>query len=360
MIELPVELQWHILTYLKPDEISLISSVNQKMAEIVNRILTNKQYWEGAVGNIIDLKAFDQTRPISSQFFRVFEAMKKMHFLKKPEEKFTVRDLEYLIALYSRESMALKKIGVPIKINKAFRKERPELETCLLSQNKEIISFEEHLLKAVKLDSPVLVRFLLNHAPVGAAIPQDVFDIAYSKKPDIFEMLIIYSDTHRESNKTPVEFSLTKLVEEGHSSSVNLLLKSRSFSQNYLNSLLLTALKRPDIVSQNIIKVLLSHGADPTFRDPKGYPVIIWVILGPKATDGKIEKEEDIIPLLKILLEFNKEIIDQTDPYDRTALMISIEQGNPTIAQFLIDKGANVNAKNVKGKKSLNTLKREI
>jgi len=97
-----------------------------------------------------------------------------------------------------------------------------------------------------------------------------------------------------------------------------------------------------------VIRLLLDHGAEPTLVTKDGNTALMFaagVGYRDKNTRGS---ESDALAALKLCVEAGLDL-NQANSQGETALHGAADRGGDTIVQFLVDHGANLNAKTKKG-----------
>lgn len=136
------------------------------------------------------------------------------------------------------------------------------------------------------------------------------------------------------TGEKPISAEMVKFLTDNGADVNEIFSLSPEISTNALN-LSITA-DRPDIA-----EILLSHGADPNYRDPTGRTSLVYAVV----TDEEI---------VKLLLEHGADP-NTTDKNERTPLMLAaLDVGTePGIMEALISHGADINAQDEDGMTAL-------
>lgn len=93
--------------------------------------------------------------------------------------------------------------------------------------------------------------------------------------------------------------------------------------------------------SVELIRLLLSHGANPTARDHLGRTPLMAAVIAGKAA------------MVRILAEHTRRMVQSEDGYGITPLMQAVEDDNEAVCEALLDNGALVDALDSQGQTAL-------
>jgi len=102
-----------------------------------------------------------------------------------------------------------------------------------------------------------------------------------------------------------------------------------------------------------MMRLLLSVHADPTIPDD-AHTSPLMVAAGVGCVPGQwIESERDILAAVKLLVDELKADLNAADDHHETPLHGAVCRGADSVVQYLVDRGANLDAKDADGKTPL-------
>lgn len=345
-----VELDSYILSFLGPKDICQCLQV----CKYFNKLGKEDEVWEKFAKEIIDLNALNQNKSIKGQYKKIIIKMTTSVNQQTP----LFRSLYALREALEIDSKKEKK-SIEVIIKDSLNRKHPEYVACLLSIRQRFIddsinskscSFEFLLYEAIKTHSLKLVRLLLNTIPFPP-ISREVFVAAI--QADRFKTTKMLLEKGANPNIGDGE-PLTCALQHKNLSIVELLLKKGANPNLGREHPLIKVLRnsKDRTIDVRLFSTLLFFGADPSRNE---IPIII------EASRCIVHDTANRIKMLKLLLKTSKQrnqkIIDQCDDHRQTALMHSIKEGNSGIIDFLIEHGANLDAKDCNGKSVLSYAK---